>query len=55
MMQRPDDEAEPNTVLEEFQRGYRMGDLILRPSKVVVSSAPSAASAEMGDGGTEEG
>ena len=55
MMQRPDDEAEPNTVLEEFLRGYRMGDLILRPSKVVVSSAPSAASAEMGDGGTEEG
>lgn len=55
MMQRSDDAAEPNTVLEEFQRGYRMGDLILRPSKVVVCSAPSAASAETGDGGTEEG
>jgi molecular chaperone GrpE len=40
MMQRPDDEAEANTVLEEFQRGYRMGDLVLRPSKVVVCSGP---------------
>ncbi|HOF39161.1 MAG TPA: nucleotide exchange factor GrpE [Candidatus Hydrogenedentes bacterium] len=55
MMQRADDDAEPNTVLEEFQRGYCMGDLVLRPSKVVVSSAPSAASADSSDGGSEEG
>ena len=41
MMQRPDGEAEPNTVLEEFQRGYRMGDLVLRPAKVVVCSGPA--------------
>ncbi len=54
MMQRPDDDAEPNTVLEEFQRGYCMGELVLRPSKVVVSSAPSTASADTSDGGSEE-
>jgi molecular chaperone GrpE len=41
MMQRPDEEAAPNTVVEEFQRGYRMGDLVLRPAKVVVCSGPA--------------
>lgn len=30
-------EAEPNTVLEEFQKGYILNDRLLRPAKVVVS------------------
>ena len=54
VMQRPDDACAPNTVLEEFQRGYRMGDLILRPSKVVVCSGPGDAPAGAPEAGSEE-
>lgn len=35
--QAPSDEIEPDHVIEEFQRGYRLGGQILRPSKVLVS------------------
>ncbi|NND72034.1 MAG: nucleotide exchange factor GrpE [Rhodothermales bacterium] len=39
MMQQPaPDGIEPGTVLQELQRGYRMGDRILRHSKVIVAS-----------------
>jgi molecular chaperone GrpE len=34
------DKHEENTVIEEFQRGYRIGDRLLRPSKVKVASTP---------------
>lgn len=34
------DEHEENTVIEEFQRGYRIGDRLLRPAKVKVASSP---------------
>jgi len=34
------DEHEENTVIEEFQRGYKMGDKLLRPAKVKVASTP---------------
>jgi len=54
IMQRADEAGVPNTVLEEFQRGYRMGDLILRPSKVVVCSAPAEPAAEPLDEVSEE-
>lgn len=37
----PSDEFPADTVMEEFQRGYRVGDFILRPSQVVVSSGPA--------------
>ncbi len=30
-----------DVVVEEFQRGYRLGTFVLRPSKVVVSGGPS--------------
>lgn len=33
-------------VAQEFQRGYRIGDYVLRPSKVVVSAGPPEAAAE---------
>jgi len=36
----PTDEHEENTILEEFQRGYRMGEKLLRPAKVKVASTP---------------
>jgi len=37
----PDAEAEPNTVLSEVQPGYRLGEKVLRPAKVIVSRAES--------------
>jgi molecular chaperone GrpE len=36
----PTSEHEENTILEEFQRGYKMGDKLLRPAKVKVASTP---------------
>ena len=36
-------EAKPDIVLEEFSRGYRMGDRVIRPARVKVSKAPKAA------------
>ncbi len=37
------DEAEPGTVVREEQRGWRMGDEVVRPARVVVASSPEAA------------
>lgn len=42
--QAPSDTVEPDHVIEELQRGYRLGGQILRASKVLVSRPP--------DGGT---
>lgn len=36
----PTDEHEENTIIEEFQRGYKIGDKLLRPAKVKVASSP---------------
>jgi molecular chaperone GrpE len=67
LQQVPSADHEPMTVLQEFQRGYKMHDRVIRPSKVVVSSAPpeSAPAAEpaatadsaepSGDSGVESG
>ncbi len=38
MMQQPSEEHAPGTVLQELQKGYRMGDRILRHSKVIVAA-----------------
>jgi molecular chaperone GrpE len=38
----PSVEYPADTVMEEFQRGYRLGDFVLRPTQVVVSSGPPA-------------
>jgi molecular chaperone GrpE len=35
----PSKDAEPNTVLQEIQTGWRLGDRVLRPAKVVVARA----------------
>jgi molecular chaperone GrpE len=37
VMQMEGDGAEPGSVLEVAQTGYRLGDLVLRPSRVVVA------------------
>jgi len=36
----PTDEHKENTIIEEFQRGYKIGDRLLRPAKVKVASHP---------------
>lgn len=37
----PSDEHPENTVMLEYERGYKLGDQIIRPAKVVVSSGPA--------------
>jgi molecular chaperone GrpE len=38
MAQQPAEDAEPGTVLEVYQQGYRLGGAVLRPARVVVAS-----------------
>jgi molecular chaperone GrpE len=38
MLSRPADDAEPGLVLEVVQRGYRLGDRVVRPARVIVSA-----------------
>ena len=45
----PSLEYPADTVMEEFQRGYRLGELVLRPTQVVVSSGPPAPAAVAAD------
>jgi molecular chaperone GrpE len=40
VMRRTEPGQPPDVVLEEIQKGYRIGDRILRPTRVVVSQAP---------------
>ncbi len=40
LAQQPSDEHPADTVLMEYQRGYRLGDRVLRHARVVVSSGP---------------
>jgi molecular chaperone GrpE len=37
MTQRAEPDAEDNTVLEEFQKGYKLNGRVIRPSKVIVN------------------
>ena len=37
VMQEPSDKHPPMTVIQTFQKGYKMGDRVLRPAKVKVS------------------
>jgi molecular chaperone GrpE len=41
IMQRPDEKAEPHTVLDEIESGYIYKDRVLRHSKVIVSDDTS--------------
>ena len=36
-------EVEEGTILEVVQKGYRLGDRVLRPARVVIATAPPAA------------
>ena len=44
MVMEPNDEVPANHVLQEFARGYRFKDRVLRHARVVVSSGPAQAS-----------
>ena len=41
LLTQPSTESEPGSVLEVVQRGYRLGDKIVRPARVIVASEPS--------------
>jgi molecular chaperone GrpE len=41
LLTQPSTEAEPGSVLEVVQRGYRLGDKVVRPARVIVASEPS--------------
>jgi molecular chaperone GrpE len=38
MAQQPVEGSEPGTIVEVYQRGYRLGDAVLRPARVVVAA-----------------
>jgi molecular chaperone GrpE len=40
IMQRPSADYPPGTVVEEIAKGYRFGNRVLRPAKVIVSKSP---------------
>ena len=41
LAQQPSDEHAADVIITEFERGYRLGEQVLRPAKVVVSSGAS--------------
>ena len=46
LLQRADDSVEPNTVLEEVEKGYTYKDKVIRHAKVIVSDDASKSSGE---------
>ncbi len=49
LLSQPSDEPEGN-VIQVVQKGYRLGDQVLRPARVVVSSGPPSTAAFEGEG-----
>ncbi len=41
VVSQPTDASPPMTILAEVRKGYRMGDRVIRPSRVVVAAAPA--------------
>ncbi|GAH15696.1 unnamed protein product [marine sediment metagenome] len=41
MMQKAEPDRKENIVLEEFQKGYKINDRVIRPSKVIVNTLTS--------------
>jgi molecular chaperone GrpE len=54
MSMQPSATAEPGSVLMVLQKGYRLGDRLLRPARVIVAGEPVASGATM-PGGLETG
>lgn len=55
IMREPSEDVPDGTVLEEFRKGFRLGERLLRPAmvKVSFSEAPAPAAAAAGGGGDE--
>lgn len=51
LMQMPSESHSPGTVSEVVERGYMLGDKVLRPSKVVVSLGPAQTDGKTGPAG----
>ena len=54
MLQQPAPDAEPGTVIQVLQAGYVLGDRVLRPAKVVVSTAAENVGGDSARGAGEE-
>jgi molecular chaperone GrpE len=54
MAQGPHPEVAAGCIIEEISRGYRMGERVVRASKVVVSAGPPASEAPGGEESEEE-
>ena len=50
MMQVPSEEHPPGTVMQEMEKGYRLNGRVVRPSRVVVSTAPVDGGPSSGNG-----
>lgn len=48
------DDVEKDNIVQVFQSGYKLGDMILRPAKVVVSTGPDVPAEESTDEPTPE-
>jgi len=48
-------EHQPNTVVDEFVRGYQIGERLLRPARVAVSKLPAPAGGSAGSGSRSGG
>ncbi len=53
MLRKCDPDKPDDTVLEEYQRGYRLEDRILRPSRVVVNKVQQESNEAVGNEGTD--
>ena len=40
LLTQPSDRAEPGSVVDVVQRGYRLGDKVVRPARVIVAAEP---------------
>ena len=49
MSMQPSNTAEPNSVLAVLQKGYRIGDRLLRPARVIVAGEPVVSDAPVRD------
>ena len=49
MMQQPSDDVPAGCILQELQKGYRLGERVLRPTQVIVSSGPAGAEPEQAE------
>jgi hypothetical protein len=45
-MQQPAGDKEPGTVLTVLQKGFKLGDRVLRPAKVIVAASGADAAAQ---------